>query len=304
MSQTTAQTGNEVRLVDGRQLGYAEYGDPAGKPLFFFHGGGASRLLGELCHEVATRQGVRVIAPDRPGMGLSDPQPGRRLLDWPVDVIQLADSLGIQRFAAMGFSAGAPHVLACAKAIPGRLTAAILVGCPVPGAPTSGMPLMLRFMLLAPGLGARGFASSMSEMVRDPVSSARKSAGWLCEADRRLWADPDFARVFYEAIREGIRNGPGGVAADVALVFRRWGFNLREVRTRVHLWHGDEDRMAPVAFGHYAASLLPDCVANFCPGEGHPSTLVHRMNEILAVAARVEPSRTTFNANEVSMTPR
>jgi pimeloyl-ACP methyl ester carboxylesterase len=270
-------------LADGRTLGYAEFGDPNGKPLMFFHGGGGSRLLGELCHKAALRQGLRVIAPDRPGMGLSDPQPRRRLLDWPKDVIQLADSLGVRRFATMGFSAGAPHALACAAATPDRLSATIVVGCPVPGAATSGVPLMNRIMLLASGWSGRFFANAMSELVRDPVKSARKSAGWFTPADQRVYADPEVARIVYEATREGIRGGTGGVALDVKLSFSRWGFDLREVRNRVYLWHGEDDRMAPVAFGRYAAARLPDCVPTFCPGEGHMSILVNRMEEILVI---------------------
>ena len=270
-----------AQLTDGRTLGYAEYGDPRGKPLFFFHGGGSSRLLGELYHEPARRHGVRVIAPDRPGMGLSDPQSHRMLLDWPKDVVQLADSLGLQKFAAMGFSAGGPHVLVCARVIPERLTAAILVGCPVPGTPQ--LPIRYRLNFAVPRLGGWMFASVMSGFVRDPVKAARKSAPWFCEADMRLWADPDFGRISYEATRESIRRGRQGVADDVALVFGRWDFDLGDIKARVHLWHGEEDRLAPVAFGRQAASVLPDCVATFCPGEGHPSTLVNRADEILSV---------------------
>jgi pimeloyl-ACP methyl ester carboxylesterase len=284
MNQATRlQTDNTIRLSDGRTLGYAEYGDPHGKPLMFFHGGGGSRLLGELCHESAVRQQVWVIAPDRPGMGLSDPQPRRRLLEWPKDVIQLADYLGIQTFATLGFSAGGPHALACAAVIPDRLSATIAVASPVPGAPTSGMRLMNRMNLIAPRFSARLFANAMSELVRDPIKSAQKSAGWLSAADQRLYTDPNFTRVVYEATQEGIRGGTAGVALDVKLSFSRWDFDLSEVRNRVYVWHGEDDRMAPVTFGKYAAARLPDCAATFCTGEGHMSILVNRMDEILSV---------------------
>jgi pimeloyl-ACP methyl ester carboxylesterase len=270
-------------LADGRTLGYAEFGDPNGKPLMFFHGGGGSRLLGELCHKAALRQGVRVIAPDRPGMGLSDPQPGRRLLDWPQDVVQLADSLGLQKLATMGHSAGAVYALACAKAFPDRLSATIVIGCFARGAATSGMPLMFRLMLLSPGFAARSFAQAMSELVRDPIKSACKSAAWLSAADQRAFADPEFARIVHEGTREALRRGTSGVVQDVRLIFSRWGFELSEVRGRIDLWHGEDDRMAPVAFGRYAAARLPDCVATFCADEGHNSILVNRMEEILAI---------------------
>jgi pimeloyl-ACP methyl ester carboxylesterase len=265
---TRLQTDNTIRLSDGRDLGYAEYGDPDGRSLFFFHGGGGSRLLGELCHEAALRQGVRLIAPDRPGMGLSDPHPRRRLLDWPHDLVELADRLGLDMFATMGHSAGAAHALACAASIPDRLTAVIAIGGPFPGAPTSGLPLMNRVMLFAAGWSGRFFANAMSELVRDPVKSARKSARWLNAADQRAYADPDVSRIVYEATREAIRRGTDGVARDVTLCFRRWGFDLRDLRGRIYLWHGEDDRISPVAFSRHAADRLPNCSATFCPWRG------------------------------------
>ena len=100
-----------IRLPDGRTLGYSEYGSPTGNTLFYF---GSSRLEACLLARAAANAGVRVIGTDRPGMGLSQFQPGRRLLDWPADVVALADHLGIARFAVVGVSAGGPHALACA----------------------------------------------------------------------------------------------------------------------------------------------------------------------------------------------
>jgi len=44
---------NVVRLRDGRILGYAEYGDPTGRPAFLFHGTPGSRLEGAIAHDVA-----------------------------------------------------------------------------------------------------------------------------------------------------------------------------------------------------------------------------------------------------------
>jgi hypothetical protein len=42
-SDSLSTTGKRVQLRDGRSLGYAEYGDPEGKPLFFFQGTPSSR---------------------------------------------------------------------------------------------------------------------------------------------------------------------------------------------------------------------------------------------------------------------
>ena len=89
----------QIRLSDGRRLGYSEYGDPHGRPVLFFHGFGTSRVICPPDDALARSVGARLIAVDRPGIGLSDPLPGRRLLDWPADVAQLANQLQLDRFA-------------------------------------------------------------------------------------------------------------------------------------------------------------------------------------------------------------
>lgn len=111
-----------ITVKDGRELAYAEYGEPNGHPVFFFHGTQSSRLERHRDESIARGRGARIIATDRRGQGLSDFQPGRTLLDWPDDVTRLADSLGLDRFAVMGMSAGGPYALACAHAIPERLS--------------------------------------------------------------------------------------------------------------------------------------------------------------------------------------
>ena len=87
-------------LPDGRRLGYTEFGDPSGIPVFAFHGTPGSRFMFRIVHEPARRLGLRIIAPDRPGFGLSDYQENRTLSDWAADVRALADKLGLDRFGA------------------------------------------------------------------------------------------------------------------------------------------------------------------------------------------------------------
>ena len=105
---TKSLDGKTIRLRDGRLLGYAEYGVPEGKPVLHFNGFPGTRFEASLIADAAARVGVRLIGVDRPGMGLSDFQPGRRILDWPDDVLELADALGLERFAVMGVSGGGP----------------------------------------------------------------------------------------------------------------------------------------------------------------------------------------------------
>jgi pimeloyl-ACP methyl ester carboxylesterase len=121
LSLVEERTNRTIRLRDGRRLGYAEWGDPDGRPLFYFHGWPGARVEGRLGDEAARAQGVRMIALDRPGMGLSDYQPRRTLVDWPDDVIQLAAAMGLDRFAVLGISGGGPYAAACAWKLSDRL---------------------------------------------------------------------------------------------------------------------------------------------------------------------------------------
>jgi len=120
MSSVDSIVGNDkvIQLRDGRTLGYAEYGSSEGKPLFYFHGHPGSRFEARFLAEQAAQVGVRLIGIDRPGMGLSSFKARRRLLDWPDDVVELADSLHLDRFAVVGFSGGGPYTLACAYKVP------------------------------------------------------------------------------------------------------------------------------------------------------------------------------------------
>lgn len=88
-------------LPDGRKLGYAQYGTPNGKPVFMLHGMPGSRLDAGHFDDLGKELGARVIGIDRPGIGWSTPQPGRRLLDHAKDVEAVANELGIERFKIM-----------------------------------------------------------------------------------------------------------------------------------------------------------------------------------------------------------
>lgn len=136
MTEQVSQAGAPVRgefsertsrLADGRELGYAEYGDPAGKPVFYFHGWPSSRLEAWGYHAAGVRLGARIIGVDRPGIGLSSYVRGYTIARWPGDVAALADSLGIERFAVVAISSGAPYSYACARFIPEQLTGAAVV---------------------------------------------------------------------------------------------------------------------------------------------------------------------------------
>src|ERR671910_314359 len=135
----SVKTENQIKLSDGRSVGYAEYGDPMGKPVLHFHGLPSSRFeVHRLAtDEIAARLHARVIVVERPGIGLSDYEP-YTIASWPDIVAEFADALRLERFAVMGVSAGGKYVAVCAWKIPQRITAAGILSstCPydLPGA--------------------------------------------------------------------------------------------------------------------------------------------------------------------------
>ena len=121
-----------VRLRDGRPLGFAQYGDPDGFVVVNAHGGLACRLDVAAAAPIAARCGVRLISPDRPGIGHSGAQVGRSTLDWARDVTELLDQLGVNSFAVMGWSMGGQYAAALGFAQRSRATRIAIIAGALP----------------------------------------------------------------------------------------------------------------------------------------------------------------------------
>jgi pimeloyl-ACP methyl ester carboxylesterase len=291
---TTVDATQSVRLANGRTLAYAEYGDPSGRPVLYCHGWGASRLTRHPDDALTASLGVRLVTVDRPGVGGSSFQPRRRLLDWPVDMAQLADQLGLRRFAVFGHSGGGPFALACGAAIPERLTA-IAVACgfaPMdrPGA-TEGMrkdmaramPLMRRLPWLA-----RPMLTSLPRQYRkDPERAFEKQFGQgLPAADRAALAQPDIHTNILQSAVEALRPGSKGMAQEMPLFMGRpWGFRPEQVQSEVSLWYGDADPLTPPQMGEYLAGAIPQSHLTVYPGEGHMVYINHWAEILRTLAA-------------------
>jgi pimeloyl-ACP methyl ester carboxylesterase len=279
-----------LRLRDGRQLGYAEYGDPGGKPVFLFHGTPGSRLYHHPDESIARSLSARVITPDRPGFGLSDPQPGRKLLDWPRDVVELADALGLGRFAVAGVSGGGPYAAVCAYALPERLTRAALIsgGAPfyIPNASKGMSPtrkIGLTVVRRAPWL-LEAFLWCFANPQRDAARFSGRYAAGLSPADLEILHQPEIEAMKAATHAESARQGVRGFAQELALFAQPWGFRLEDIRAEMYLWHGEQDASTPLAMAQYMAAAIPGCRAEYLPGEGH-AVFYRHWREILTVLA-------------------
>lgn len=284
--------GRSITLPDGRLLSFAEYGDPIGEPVFYFHGSPGSRLEGNLAHEAAVVRGLRIIAPERPGYGSSSFQPGRGFDDWPADVAALADALGIDRFALVGLSGGGPHVVACAVTLRDRLTAAAVVSGagPIDAYYARSKSRAGRWLRKASMPVSRFFIKTGVRLL--PWALRRKSAKDMNTAvDKRVLSRLEERQRFRTDLLEALRPGTKGVVQEFDLHTRPWPFSLNDARLPVTLWHGTADVLVPIDIGRYVAAHLHECEAHIIEGEGH-LLIVDRIGEVLdVVASRIRGSR-------------
>ncbi len=282
---------NVISLRDGRTLGYAEYGDPNGKPVFFFHGLPGSRLQRHPDESIATGLSARIITIDRPGYGLSDFHQGRTLLDWPDDVTPRAGSLNIDRFAAVGLSGGGPYLLSCTHKMPDRITTATVISGMGPIDDRDALNSLLPSMRLGLGIAPKvpwGFVRLALDPIarlisRNPLGAKKMVPSSAPQADKKAFGRHDIQEVDRQDLSEAYRKGAQAALWEVVLLAKPWGFRLHEIKKKIFLWHGEEDTTVPPQMGRYVARSLADCKSTFYPGEGH--TLIYNYwREILAVA--------------------
>ncbi len=262
-----------MRLADGRRLGFAVYGDPHGWPLFFFHGTPGSRLLARFAAPAAQALAICLLAPERPGYGLSDPHPNRRLLDWPEDIRQLADALTLEKFGVVGVSGGGPYAAACAWRLSERIEVAGLISSLAPkDAVAPELPIFQR--LLARLVARTRLTGPCLELLshacrRHPHRLLAALIPLIPGPDRALLSRPEVRRLQVDGLVQACRQGAAATAQDLAIFSQPWGFRVEDITVPVHLWHGQQDRVVPVAMGRYLAAHIPGCRARFIAGAGH-----------------------------------
>ncbi len=260
--------------------------------MFHFHGVPGSRLEARLLANVAEDVGIRLIGIDRPGMGLSDFLPDRRIRDWPADVASLADALGLHRFIIEGFSGGGPYAVACAVYLPERMSACGLISSAGPkGIELEGQcprgqpsPSTLRKILDSSSRAWSGFARGCQDLA-SAQRFVKRGLGHIFPGGRDAELGQDqtvqaiFAANFHEAFRQGIE---GEVHEDY-LRNIPWDFELAGISSQVpvFLWHGERDENVPCCVGKSIARTIKHCRPWFYPEEGHISVLRYHGTEIL-----------------------
>jgi pimeloyl-ACP methyl ester carboxylesterase len=275
------RTDQTIILADGRKLGFAEYGPPDGMAAMLF-GGSSGRYLKPCGDELLDRLRVRLILAERPGFGLSDFQPKRALLDWPDDVAQLADHLGLARFSIIAGSQGGPYGAACGYKLADRLSSLTLVSAlapfDVPGL-TEGMApalaMLPKLARYAPSLLRPMQGVTVAFIRRNPEAAVKRLFANLPPADQVVLQQPDLIQTFVRDLPEAYRQGGRGAAHDIYVVCHPWGFQPADIRAKTFVWQGEADPNVPPVMGRYFAETIPNCAAIFVPGAGHMLFYTH-----------------------------
>jgi pimeloyl-ACP methyl ester carboxylesterase len=272
-------TDRRERLVlrDGRSLCFSAIGPPTGWPVFYCHGAIGTPVETTVdLHEIVERVGVRYIAPSRPGVGDSDPQPGRTILDFADDIAALADHLGIDRFSLLGVSAGGPYALGIAHRLRARVDRIALCSALSPFCQPHRTPglqrrigLPLKALAAAPGLACTLGDTVLPLLGRHPRLITAVIAAHAAPCERARLESGIERGAASASFLDATRGGVSGLIEDYLTYAHGWGFDPAEVATEVQLWHGAGDPLVPVEHALQLAAALPYCRVFVDPDEGH-----------------------------------
>jgi pimeloyl-ACP methyl ester carboxylesterase len=281
MTRTPSED-HRFELTNGRTIAYATWGDPEGTPVFIGHGTPGSRLAlspGLDDPEWLRQQRLRFIGVDRPGYGFSDPWPEASLLDCAGDFVRVADDLGLERFAALGISGGAPYVLALGVLVPERLRGvAIVSGLGALDRPdaleemSEGNVAEIKMAMDSPDDLAAAHREDARAIRDDPEVIFAGLSEELPEVDRQMLEQPDVRAFLIETLQEAVRQGARGWIDDDLRQVRPWPFRLEEIGTvDVRIHHGEDDTLVPAHHAKHLAEGIPGSRLQLYPDEGHLS---------------------------------
>ncbi|MGO2134728.1 alpha/beta fold hydrolase [Marinobacter sp.] len=289
-------------LRDGRKLAYTDVGDSLGYPLIFGHGMPGSRLQGEFFHKQALQHSFRIITPDRPGIGNSDYQPGRRLLDYANDIEQLADALKLERFSHFGWSSGSSRTLACCYKLTDRVDLGVCLSGYTNFSEYAGHHKLLEETRW-PGPRLARYSPWLVKLVaqlvaylsrRHPGLYMREAKHLVNSADRNLLSLLLEEDTFQRDQMLCLESGGKAIATDLLAELENWGFSLKDVHTPVLIFQGKEDAFVRVDYARHLAGQLPRAELTLMPDTGHLYPLAENFQSQLFARIKLELERMTL----------
>ncbi|MGH2933590.1 MAG: alpha/beta fold hydrolase [Gaiellaceae bacterium] len=276
-----------LRLRDGRELSYGTTGPRDGRPVVYCHSLPGSHVQPHFTEALMHELGVRLLALDRPGFGRSDFKPGRTVTEWPDDVAEFADALGLETFSLLGVSAGAPYLLACCLRIPERVERCAIMSGITPGDPPSLIhsvaPAPVRWAVRHSRRVSYGIHTALvAGMRRRPDRALVAMSRNPSEIDAAILRRPEVGQFVLSLCLAAAERGVRGWVYDDWLLSRDWDFAPSDLdpRVQVDLWYGEKDPAIPVEHVRKLAEQLPNARLHLLPGEAHFSIIFNRTPEV------------------------
>jgi pimeloyl-ACP methyl ester carboxylesterase len=292
MADGVISEGNLLTLPDGRQLGWAEYGVADGPVVFAMHGNPGSRLMFRIARPAAVKLGLRIVAPDRPGFGLSTPQPGRGLDDWLHDFAALVRKIGCERFSLVGVSGGGPYATVSAAHFGERVAALALVSPIGPvaelGDKIDMSEVQRRLFLHFP---ARRRLMHWSTSTVNAFFRIAPGAYYdlflriLPAVDREILKAKHVKAQMIADVQESQRQGGEGSRSDLVIYSQPWGVDYGLISAKAMLWQGLDDTIVPVDAALELGRMIPGCRVVELAGEGH-FWVINAAEEVLGWVSR------------------
>ncbi len=279
---------NTLKLKDGRTLGYSTVGSPNGREVLYFHGGMSSRLDIDFGHQLLFDLDIKLIAPDRPGIGLSDRMLGRTLSDWASDVRELLMALKLRNLPVLGWSLGATYALACAALNDDLVSRIGTVGGVGPmdyeGAIEAlglledrvllSWPEPLLHFLCPAGVVFKYY--SPRKMKKELLRAVKAGPDYeICQA----LSLEDATSFAFEAIRQGFE----GTLDDYLALRKPWGFQVEQINSHILMWQGTEDYLCPLSAAEKLAARIKNGKLILLENSGHFLLHHHLENVVTAL---------------------
>jgi pimeloyl-ACP methyl ester carboxylesterase len=278
MDAASPPPADRVAVADDRHVAYAEYGDPAGRPVLFLHGTPGSRRLGRLFDAPARREGVRLLAVDRPGYGASSPWPTRDLTDTGAFVAPVLDDAGVDRVGVVGFSGGGPHALAFAATHPDRVTSVdVVAGATPPSCPPT--PHAQRLLGRLASTTPRLLSGLLRVQARLAGVSPAVVVSQYAETDR---IPDDVATLVARDFADAVSASRRGALTELRLLAAPWNLSLASVGRPVRLRHGTRDANVPIDGARTLRDRLPDARLTAVEDADHLTALLRCRDPVVA----------------------
>lgn len=260
---------NQHQLSDGRNLCWYESGPVTGFPVVFCTGAGMSGTLG-FGINLLEALNIRLITPERAGLGQSTVDPQKSLARFASDIDELLKHLQIKQYSVVGFSQGA--VFAMALAFYGQPNSLSIVA----GQDQFDHPAtkaLLRNDIIEMQNQAINTPEALSDWLQKNVT-----APWLlafilhysAEVDQNVYNKPAFLKAYTKCMDRAFCQGNLGYVQDLLISLQSWPFTPEEIHCPVSLWYGEKDQSTVHSpdFGKILATRFPNCQHSLFENEG------------------------------------